>query len=233
MWVGVVIESESDKCCRIFCPAMKSNCVKVFLCKMSPWLGVTVVIFSYVTHTDTHSHMLINLHHCVPFLQRGDGVEELLDYVVFWVGISVALVCLATCLTTLCCQGAPWHTDHSTIHLNLWANLLITELLFLVGANKTQYTVSAYIWHWSNRRQSNSFVRHGGSHCQSHGVVNVVSCSSFPLKLILWFKFALCSSALAGCVFHHCWPAALFAALCVLLVVSGGCGAVPAPKGGI
>nr|XP_057939751.1 adhesion G protein-coupled receptor L1-like isoform X2 [Doryrhamphus excisus] len=71
----------------------------------------------------------------------GVGVEELLVYVVSWVGISVALVCLATCLTTLCCQGAPWHTDHSTIHCNLWANLLITELLFLVGANKTQYTV--------------------------------------------------------------------------------------------
>ncbi|XP_028998492.1 adhesion G protein-coupled receptor L1-like isoform X1 [Betta splendens] len=76
---------------------------------------------------------------------RGDGVEELLDYVVFWVGISVALVCLATCLTTLCCQGAPWHTDHSTIHLNLWANLLVTELLFLVGSNKTQYTVVSSI----------------------------------------------------------------------------------------
>ncbi|KAM7009271.1 adhesion G protein-coupled receptor L1-like isoform 1-T1 [Tautogolabrus adspersus] len=71
----------------------------------------------------------------------GAGVEELLVYVVSWVGISVALVCLATCITTLCCQGAPWHTDHSTIHCNLWANLLITELLFLVGANKTQYTV--------------------------------------------------------------------------------------------
>uniref|UniRef100_A0A3B4BHB7 Adhesion G protein-coupled receptor L1a n=1 Tax=Periophthalmus magnuspinnatus TaxID=409849 RepID=A0A3B4BHB7_9GOBI len=69
------------------------------------------------------------------------GVEELLVSVVSWVGISVALVCLGTCLATLCCQGAPWHTDHSTIHCNLWANLLFTELLFLVGANKAQYTV--------------------------------------------------------------------------------------------
>ncbi|XP_017281122.1 adhesion G protein-coupled receptor L1 isoform X1 [Kryptolebias marmoratus] len=69
------------------------------------------------------------------------GVEELLVFVVSWVGISVALVCLATCLITLCCQGAPWHSDHSTIHCNLWANLLITELLFLIGANKTKYTV--------------------------------------------------------------------------------------------
>lgn len=85
--------------------------------------------------------MFFNLS-CLLF-QFGVGVEELLVYVVSWVGISVALVCLATCLTTLCCQGAPWHTDHSTIHCNLWANLLITELLFLVGANKTQYTVSA------------------------------------------------------------------------------------------
>lgn len=80
--------------------------------------------------------------HHVFSLQSGVGVEELLVYVVSWVGISVALVCLATCLTTLCCQGAPWHTDHSSIHCNLWANLLVTELLFLVGANKTQFTVS-------------------------------------------------------------------------------------------
>lgn len=76
--------------------------------------------------------------------QFGGGVEEMLVYVVSWVGISVAVVCLATCLTTLCCQGAPWHTDHSTIHCNLWANLLVTELLFLVGANRTQYTVSEW-----------------------------------------------------------------------------------------
>ncbi|XP_057700205.1 adhesion G protein-coupled receptor L1-like isoform X1 [Corythoichthys intestinalis] len=71
----------------------------------------------------------------------GVGVEELLVYVVSWVGISVALVCLATCLTTLCCQAAPCQSDHSTIHCNMWANLLITELLFLVGSNKMQYTV--------------------------------------------------------------------------------------------
>uniref|UniRef100_A0A8C5CE91 Adhesion G protein-coupled receptor L1-like n=1 Tax=Gadus morhua TaxID=8049 RepID=A0A8C5CE91_GADMO len=75
----------------------------------------------------------------------GVGVEELLVSGVSWVGISVALVCLAGCLTTLCCQGAPWHSDHSNIHCNLWANLLITELLFLVGANKTQFTVACSI----------------------------------------------------------------------------------------
>lgn len=83
----------------------------------------------------------INPSLCV-FSQFRAGVEELLVFVVYWVGISVALVCLATCLITLCCQGAPWHSDHSTIHSNLWTNLLITELLFLIGANKTKYTVS-------------------------------------------------------------------------------------------
>ncbi len=36
-----------------------------------------------------------------------------------------------------------------------------------------------------------------------------------------------------GCVLHHCWPAALLAALSVLLAVSGGGGAVPAAAGGI
>lgn len=85
----------------------------------------------------------INRHLAFTFAsQFGAGVEELLVYVVSWVGIGVALVCLATCLITLCCQGAPWHTDHSTIHCNLWANLLITELIFLIGANKTKFTVS-------------------------------------------------------------------------------------------
>lgn len=58
-------------------------------------------------------------------------------------------MCLVTCLTTLCCQGALWHTDHSTIHCNLWANLVITELLFIVGANRTQYTVSDLCLIWS------------------------------------------------------------------------------------
>ncbi|KAM6972556.1 adhesion G protein-coupled receptor L1-like [Aplochiton taeniatus] len=75
----------------------------------------------------------------------GARVEEMLVFVVSWVGIAVALVCLAGCLTTLCCQGAAWHSDHSSLHCNLWANMLVTELLFLVGADKTQYTVACPI----------------------------------------------------------------------------------------
>uniref|UniRef100_A0A8C4IBU5 Latrophilin-1 n=1 Tax=Dicentrarchus labrax TaxID=13489 RepID=A0A8C4IBU5_DICLA len=93
-------------------------------------------------HTNnTHTTCACNHLSSYAVLMTYQQPAELLVYVVSWVGISVALVCLATCITTLCCQGAPWHTDHSTIHCNLWANLLITELLFLVGANKTQYTV--------------------------------------------------------------------------------------------
>ncbi|KAM3865117.1 adhesion G protein-coupled receptor L1-like [Diretmus argenteus] len=95
------------------------------------------------THTTCACNHLSSYAVLMTYQQPASGaaVEELLVYVVSWVGISVALVCLATCLTTLCCQGAPWQTDHSSIHCNLWANLLITELLFLVGANKTQFTV--------------------------------------------------------------------------------------------
>uniref|UniRef100_A0A3Q3M3W2 Adhesion G protein-coupled receptor L1-like n=1 Tax=Mastacembelus armatus TaxID=205130 RepID=A0A3Q3M3W2_9TELE len=91
------------------------------------------------THTTCACNHLSS--YAVLMTYQQPAVKELLVYVVSWVGISVALVCLATCLSTLCCQGAPWHTDHSTIHCNLWANLLITELLFLAGASKTQYTV--------------------------------------------------------------------------------------------
>uniref|UniRef100_A0A668AST7 Adhesion G protein-coupled receptor L1a n=1 Tax=Myripristis murdjan TaxID=586833 RepID=A0A668AST7_9TELE len=97
-------------------------------------------------HTNkTHTTCACNHLSSYAVLMTYQQPAELLVYVVSWVGISVALVCLATCLTTLCCQGAPWHTDHSSIHCNLWANLLVTELLFLVGANKTQFTVACSI----------------------------------------------------------------------------------------
>ncbi|XP_045565863.1 adhesion G protein-coupled receptor L1 isoform X5 [Salmo salar] len=74
-----------------------------------------------------------------------DGLQEVLVYVVSWVGIAVALVCLAACSTLLCCQGAP-QSDHSTIHRNLWGNLFITELIFLIGVDKTQYSVACPVF---------------------------------------------------------------------------------------
>uniref|UniRef100_A0A6Q2WT74 Adhesion G protein-coupled receptor L1a n=1 Tax=Esox lucius TaxID=8010 RepID=A0A6Q2WT74_ESOLU len=70
----------------------------------------------------------------------GTHTHEVLVYLVFWVGIAVALLCLAGCITLLCCQGAT-HSHHSAIHRNLWTSLFVTELLFLVGVDKTQYTV--------------------------------------------------------------------------------------------
>ncbi|XP_059902315.1 adhesion G protein-coupled receptor L1-like, partial [Gadus macrocephalus] len=105
------------------------------------------LLHSNSTHTTCACNHLSSYAVLMTYQQpaSGVGVEELLVSGVSWVGISVALVCLAGCLTTLCCQGAPWHSDHSNIHCNLWANLLITELLFLVGANKTQFTVACSI----------------------------------------------------------------------------------------
>uniref|UniRef100_A0A8C5FMA6 Adhesion G protein-coupled receptor L1-like n=1 Tax=Gadus morhua TaxID=8049 RepID=A0A8C5FMA6_GADMO len=94
---------------------------------------------------NTHTTCACNHLSSYAVLMTYQQPAELLVSGVSWVGISVALVCLAGCLTTLCCQGAPWHSDHSNIHCNLWANLLITELLFLVGANKTQFTVACSI----------------------------------------------------------------------------------------
>lgn len=107
------------------------------------WLHIQSMMHTQSMHLSSHTRHVSLLCSLLggPPLQFGAGVEELLVFVVSWVGISVALVCLVTCLTTLCCQGALWHTDHSTIHCNLWANLVITELLFIVGANRTQYTV--------------------------------------------------------------------------------------------
>lgn len=43
--------------------------------------------------------------------------------------------------------------------------------------------------------------------------------------------FAFSSSSLPGCVLHHCWSTALLAALCFLLVVSGGDWTIPAATG--
>lgn len=126
-------------------------------------------------------------------LQFGAGVEELLVFVVCWVGISVALVCLLTCLTTLCCQGALWHTDHSTIHCNLWANLVITELLFILGANRTQYTVGD-LWSIQSRL-----------HLKCRAVVDTNGVSQWPFfRLCAPSQLACCTSpcsqCFAGCV---------------------------------
>lgn len=67
-------------------------------------------------------------------------INGLLLSVITWVGIVISLVCLAICISTFCfLRGL--QTDRNTIHKNLCINLFITELLFLIGIDKTQYEV--------------------------------------------------------------------------------------------
>lgn len=74
--------------------------------------------------------------------QYKDGVHKLLLTVITWVGIVVSLVCLAICIFTFCFfRGL--QSDRNTIHKNLCINLFIAEFIFLIGIDKTQYTVSA------------------------------------------------------------------------------------------
>lgn len=76
-----------------------------------------------------------------PFSFQYQGrINELLLSVITWVGIVISLVCLAICISTFCfLRGL--QTDRNTIHKNLCINLFITELLFLIGIDKTQYEV--------------------------------------------------------------------------------------------
>uniref|UniRef100_A0A8D2INH1 Adhesion G protein-coupled receptor L1 n=1 Tax=Varanus komodoensis TaxID=61221 RepID=A0A8D2INH1_VARKO len=72
-------------------------------------------------------------------------INELLLSVITWVGIVISLVCLAICISTFCfLRGL--QTDRNTIHKNLCINLFITELLFLIGIDKTQYEIACPIF---------------------------------------------------------------------------------------
>lgn len=120
---------------------------------------------------------------------------------VSWVGISVALVCLVTCLTTLCCQGALWHTDHSTIHYNLWANLVITELLFIVGANRTQYTVSD--WRLIRSSLEEEVENNGGVwNCSCFQVVCSITAGLLHFSLLSVFCW-LCLEGVELCLLQR------------------------------
>uniref|UniRef100_A0A671RDP1 Adhesion G protein-coupled receptor L1 n=1 Tax=Sinocyclocheilus anshuiensis TaxID=1608454 RepID=A0A671RDP1_9TELE len=68
------------------------------------------------------------------------GVQGLILFVITWVGMVISLVCLALCISTFCClQGL--QSDRTTIHKNLCLTLFISQLLFLIGMDKTHYTV--------------------------------------------------------------------------------------------
>ncbi|XP_075916958.1 adhesion G protein-coupled receptor L2-like [Petromyzon marinus] len=73
--------------------------------------------------------------------QYGHRAHELLLLVITWVGVLVSLVCLAVATFTFCFfRGL--QSDRNTVHKNLCLNLLLAQLLFLVGIDKTQYTVA-------------------------------------------------------------------------------------------
>ncbi|XP_078448807.1 adhesion G protein-coupled receptor L2-like isoform X2 [Lampetra planeri] len=77
-------------------------------------------------------------------IEYGDRAHELLLLVITWVGVLVSLVCLAMATFTFCFfRGL--QSDRNTIHKNLCLNLLLAELLFLLGIDKTQYTVACSV----------------------------------------------------------------------------------------
>uniref|UniRef100_A0A4W4HK15 Adhesion G protein-coupled receptor L1a n=1 Tax=Electrophorus electricus TaxID=8005 RepID=A0A4W4HK15_ELEEL len=69
------------------------------------------------------------------------GVQGLILFVITWVGMVISLVCLALCISTFCCLRA-LQSDRTTIHKNLCLTLFISQLLFLIGMDKTHYTVA-------------------------------------------------------------------------------------------
>uniref|UniRef100_A0A672KKV8 Adhesion G protein-coupled receptor L1-like n=1 Tax=Sinocyclocheilus grahami TaxID=75366 RepID=A0A672KKV8_SINGR len=68
------------------------------------------------------------------------GVQGLILFVITWVGMVISLVCLALCISTFCCLRG-LQSDRTTIHKNLCLTLFISQLLFLIGMDKTHYTV--------------------------------------------------------------------------------------------
>ncbi|XP_076431319.1 adhesion G protein-coupled receptor L2 isoform X22 [Peromyscus maniculatus bairdii] len=74
-----------------------------------------------------------------------NGVHELLLKVITWVGIVVSLVCLAICIFTFCFfRGL--QSDRNTIHKNLCINLFIAEFIFLIGIDKTGYSIACPVF---------------------------------------------------------------------------------------
>ncbi|XP_051982801.1 adhesion G protein-coupled receptor L1-like isoform X1 [Xyrauchen texanus] len=68
------------------------------------------------------------------------GVQGLILFIITWVGMVISLVCLALCISTFCCLRG-LQSDRTTIHKNLCLTLFISQLLFLIGMDKTHYTV--------------------------------------------------------------------------------------------
>uniref|UniRef100_A0A9J7Y0I1 Adhesion G protein-coupled receptor L1-like n=1 Tax=Cyprinus carpio carpio TaxID=630221 RepID=A0A9J7Y0I1_CYPCA len=88
------------------------------------------------THTTCACSHLTNF----AVLMNHHGVQGLILFVITWVGMVISLVCLALCISTFCCLRG-LQSDRTTIHKNLCLTLFISQLLFLIGMDKTHYTV--------------------------------------------------------------------------------------------
>lgn len=74
-------------------------------------------------------------------VQGNNMGHELILTVITRVGIVVSLVCLTISIFTFCFfRGL--QSDRNTIHKNLCINLFIAELIFLIGIDMTEPTVS-------------------------------------------------------------------------------------------
>ncbi|XP_031428446.1 prostaglandin E receptor 1c (subtype EP1) [Clupea harengus] len=60
-----------------------------------------------------------------------------------WVGMSLSLVCLLTCILTFACCRSIQNT-RNTIHLHLSLSLFIASIIFLAGISRTEYQVMAF-----------------------------------------------------------------------------------------
>uniref|UniRef100_A0A8C4TIH1 Adhesion G protein-coupled receptor L1 n=1 Tax=Erpetoichthys calabaricus TaxID=27687 RepID=A0A8C4TIH1_ERPCA len=90
------------------------------------------------------THTTCACSHLTNFAYPG-RMHPLILFVITWVGIVISLVCLAICISTFCfLRGL--QTDRNTIHKNLCINLFIAELLFLIGIDKTDYSIACPIF---------------------------------------------------------------------------------------
>ncbi|KAL1772493.1 adhesion G protein-coupled receptor L2 isoform X2 [Sigmodon hispidus] len=74
-----------------------------------------------------------------------NGPHEKLLRIITTVGIVISLVCLAVCIFTFCFfRGL--QSDRNTIHKNLCINLFIAEFIFVIGIDKTDYTIACPVF---------------------------------------------------------------------------------------
>ncbi|XP_075918766.1 adhesion G protein-coupled receptor L2-like [Petromyzon marinus] len=146
-----------------------SNCTSAWVNRIAQWtldhLSPSCSFWSYSSHTTRGNW---SSHGCEPLPSNSSSAHaacscghlnnlavlvarrhveyvhrahELLLLVITWVGVLVSLVCLAVATFTFCFfRGL--QSDRNTVHKNLCLNLLLAQLLFLVGIDKTQYTVA-------------------------------------------------------------------------------------------